>query len=292
MRIAFLGLGKMGGAIARHLVKEHELTVWNRSPEATEPLRDAGAEVAMDAAEAAKDAEVVFSVLLNDEALSEVLYDRGVLAAIPSGAIHACLSTISVELSRKLAHDHEAQQKQYVGAPVFGRPHIAEQARLWSALGGSDEAIQKIRPLVECYSRGITVVSNQPWSAHAMKLGGNFMITAMIASLTEGFIYAAAQGIDPEVYFQVVNQALFQSPFYDLYGKLMLHPPEHPGGTIALGEKDTRLFLEAALHGHVKTPLASLFHQHLLKAMDMGMKDKDWAAGYYEVAQMLSKAEV
>jgi 3-hydroxyisobutyrate dehydrogenase-like beta-hydroxyacid dehydrogenase len=291
MRIAFLGLGKMGAAIARHLLEKHDLTVWNRSPEAAEPLREAGAEVAKEAAEAVEGAEAVFSALLNDEAISDVFYSGGALQAIPTGAVHACLSTISVALSRKLAHDHESQQKQFVGAPVFGRPHVAEQARLWSALGGSDEAIRKIRPLVERYSRGMTVVSPQPWSAHAMKLGGNFMITAMIASLTEGFVYAAAQGIDPEVYFQVVNQGLFQSPFYELYGKLMLHPPEKAGGTISLGEKDTRLFLEAAGQVHVKTPLAALFHQHLLKAMEEGMKDKDWAAGYYELAQRLSGEE-
>ena len=64
-----------------------------------------------------------------------------------------------------------------------------------------------------------------------MKIGGNFMITAMIASLTEGFLFAEAEGIDPAVYLQVVTQDLFQSPFYELYGKLMLEPPATPGGT-------------------------------------------------------------
>ena len=293
MRIAFLGLGKMGLALVPHLAQGHTVTVWNRTPKNTEALSEAGVQVAATPAEAVQNAEAVFSILLKDEAVEEVFLGSisrpGAISFMQPGTPHVCLSTISVASSRRLALAHSDAGKSFVGAPVFGRPHVAAQARLWSAIAGDEASLAKVQPLIERYSRGITVVSHQPWAAHAMKIGGNFMITAMIASLTEGFLFAESQGIDPAVYLQVVNQGLFQSPFYELYGKLMLEPPAKPGGTVSLGEKDARLFREAAHDANAPTPLADLFHQHLLRAMDEGMQDEDWAGGYYHLAQKLAQ---
>ncbi|MCL5262822.1 MAG: NAD(P)-dependent oxidoreductase [Acidobacteria bacterium] len=292
MRIAFLGLGKMGLAIVPHLAQGHAVTVWNRTAKAADSLRDTGVQVAASPAEAVKDADVVFSTLLNDAAVEEVFLgsdaESGAIAAMQPGAIHVCLSTISVASSKRLTSAHEAAGKPFVGAPVFGRPHVAAQARLWSAIAGDEASLSKVRPLIERYSRGLTEVGAQPWAAHAMKIGGNFMITAMIASLTEGFIFAESEGIDPAVYLQVINQGLFQSPFYELYGKLMLEPPVKPGGTVSLGEKDARLFLEAARESRAPTPLGEMFHQHLLRATKEGMQDEDWAGGYYRLARQLA----
>jgi 3-hydroxyisobutyrate dehydrogenase-like beta-hydroxyacid dehydrogenase len=288
MRIAFLGLGKMGTPILRHLLPGHEITVWNRTQSTAEALRGEGVQVAATPADAVKHAETVFSLLLNDDAVEEVFLESGALEAMPAGAIHACLSTISVASSQRLTEAHQKAGKPFAGAPVFGRPHIAEAGKLWSVIAGDEATLATLRPLVERYSRGVTVIGSQPWSAHAMKVGGNFMITAMIASLTEGFVFAAANGIEPATYLQVVNQGLFQSPFVEMYGSLMLHPPEAPGGTIALGEKDARLFVEAARAAHAPAPLAHQFHEHLKQAMTEGMQDADWAGGYYQLAQKIA----
>ena len=288
MKIAFLGLGKMGTAIAR-LILTHEkhLTVWNRTASHAEPLAREGAAVAPSPAEAVAEAEVVFSMVMDDGALEDVFYQGGVLNRLPKGAIHVSLSTLSVALSRRLTEEHAARGQHFVAAPVFGRLHIAEQGKLWVAIGGAKEPVEKIRPIAEHFSRGITVVSDQPWSAHALKLTGNFMITAMIASLTEAFISVEALGIEPAVFLETVNNALFQSKFVEMYGNIMLHPPEKPGGTIGLGEKDTRLFREAAHSQHVKTPLADMFMANFHRALEAGMKDQDWAAGYYQLARGL-----
>lgn len=284
MKVAFLGLGKMGGAIARHLVKGGEdVTVWNRTAGRVEALAAEGAKVAKTAAEAVASADVVFTMVMDDAALEEVLDKSGVLEGLRRGGIHVSLSTLSVALSKKLTEEHARRGQHFVAAPVFGRPHIAEAGKLWVVMGGAQEAVEKVRPLVEKFSRGISVVSEQPWSAHAMKLGGNFLITAMIASLAEGFVYAEAMGVEPAVYLETVNKALFQSPFYEMYGKIMLTPPERPGATMAVGEKDMRLFREAAQAGRVKTPLADLFMTSFHRAFEAGMKDADWAAGYLEL---------
>jgi 3-hydroxyisobutyrate dehydrogenase-like beta-hydroxyacid dehydrogenase len=292
MKIAFLGLGKMGSAIARLLLKGGEdVTVWNRTTSHAEALEGDGAKVALRPAEAVAGCDVVFTMVMDDAALEAVLYEGSALEAMGKGAIHVSLSTLSVEMSRKLTAEHEKRGQHFVAAPVFGRPHIAEAGKLWVAMAGAHDVVTKVRPLVEKFSRGISVVAETPWSAHGLKLAGNFLITAVIASLTEAFLSVEALGIEPEVFLQTVNSALFQSPFYEMYGNLMLHPPDKPGGTIALGEKDTRLFREAAHGAGVATPLADIFLATFHRAIEAGMKDQDWAGGYLQLERSGSRGQ-
>lgn len=291
MQIAFLGLGKMGSAIARHLLKAgHDLTVWNRSASHAEPLKALGASLAGSPSEAVARAEVVFTMVMDDPALESVIFKSGAIKAMHPGSIHVSLSTISVALSVQLTDAHRAVGTHFAAAPVFGRPNVAEEGRLWTVTAGEPQMIEKIRPLLESFSRGVTIVSNKPSAAHALKLGGNFLITAMIASVSESLVFADALGIEPALFVETVNNALFRSPFYEAYGKIMLHPPENPRATIALGEKDVRLFREAAAGAAVKTELADLFEANFQKAIEAGMKDQDWAAGYYRLARSMSGA--
>ncbi len=283
MRIGFLGLGKMGTPIARLLLKSgDDLTVWNRTVSHADALGREGARVAKSPAEAVAGCDVVFTMVMDDAALEDVLNHGGALESLARGAVHVSLSTVSVALSQKLTEEHARRGQHFAAAPVFGRPHIAEAGKLWLAVAGEREAVQRVRPLLERFSRGITVVAETPRSAHALKLGGNFLITAMIASLSESFLFAEAMGVKPEVFLETVNSALFQSSFYELYGGIMLQPPETPGGTMALGEKDTRLFCAAASRAGVSTPLGDLFLATLRRAIEAGMRDRDWAAGYLQ----------
>jgi len=284
MKITFLGLGKMGTPMARLLLQGGEdLTVWNRTASRAKELVADGAKVAGTPAEAVAGADILFTMLMDDAAVEEVLFHEGVVEALPTGAIHVSMSTLSVAFSKRLTEEHARRGQHFVAAPVFGRPHIAEAGKLWIAVGGAPEPVERVRPLLEKCSRGITVVGEHPWSAHGLKLGGNFLITAMIASLSEAFVYAEAMGVEPGTFLETVNQALFQSPFYAMYGKIMLTPPATPGATMAVGEKDMRLFREAAHAEQVKTPLADLFEQNFRRAFEVGMKDADWAAGYLQL---------
>jgi 3-hydroxyisobutyrate dehydrogenase-like beta-hydroxyacid dehydrogenase len=287
MRVGFLGLGKMGGAVARHLAKAgHELTVWNRTAARADELSPVGATVAVTPADAVKAAEIVFTMLMDDEAVEDVvLSDGGMLGAMESGAVHVSLSTISVALSKKLMKEHAAAAQGYVAAPVFGRPSLAAEGKLWIVAAGEQGAVDRVWPLLAAFSRGVSVVSDQPSSAHALKIGGNFLITAMIETVSEALVFAEANGLQPEVFLETVNSALFQSPFYANYGKVMLHPPETPGATIALGAKDMHLFRDAAREAGVRTPFADAFAADLQRARESGLVDKDWAAGLYELAK-------
>lgn len=287
MKIGFLGLGKMGTPMAlRLLAAGHELAVWNRTEGRAEPVIREGAIAAATPAEAELGADAVITMLFDDAAHEEVLFGaNGLMDALSPGALHISCSTISVALSERLTREHASRGQQYVAAPVFGRPNIAAEGRLWIVVAGADEAVAKAQPALEPMSRGISVVGKEPRQAHAVKLGGNFLISAMIHSLGESFVYAAGQGIEPETFLETVNSALFQSPFYAAYGKVMLHPPEQPGATIELGAKDLRLLREAAANGNTRLSLADTMAEIFAEAKQSGLRNEDWAVGQYKMAQ-------
>ena len=165
---------------------------------------------------------------------------------------------------------------------------MAEEGRLWSVAAGAEKSVARARPLLESFSRGITVVGTEPRQANAVKLGGNFLISAMIQSLSESFVFAEKQGIDPGTFFEAVNSALFQSPFYAAYSKVMLHPPERPNATVELGEKDLRLLQEAAASSGTRLSLADLLAEVFAEARAAGLAHEDWAVGQYRMAEKRS----
>jgi 3-hydroxyisobutyrate dehydrogenase-like beta-hydroxyacid dehydrogenase len=290
MKIGFLGLGKMGTPMAMHLLAAgHELRVWNRTEGKTEPLIREGAIAAGTPAEAELGADAVFTMLFDDAANEEVLFGpNGLMDALSPGGLHISSSTISVALSERLTEEHARRGQEFVAAPVFGRPNVAEEGRLWVVVAGAENAVAKARPLLETFSRGITVVGTQPRQAYAVKLGGNFLITMMVQALSESFVYAEKQGVDPATFFEAVNSALFQSPFYAAYSKVMLHPPERPGATMELGEKDLRLLREAAAGRDTRLSLADLMAEVFREARAAGLAQEDWAAGQYKMARKRS----
>jgi len=287
MKIAFLGLGKMGRAIAgRLLASGHSLTVWNRSPGPADELTALGATRCSSPAEAVREADVLMTMLFDDPAHEEVLLGGGeVLSAMRPGALHISLATISVALSERLTAEHTRRGQAFVAAPVFGRPNVAAEGRLWIVAAGEAAALAKAQPLLETLSRGITVVGAEPRQAHAMKLGGNFLISAMIQALCDGSVYAASQGIDPATFLETANNALFQSPFYAAYSKVMLHPPPTPGATVALGAKDLRLLRESAAAQHKRLRLADVLAEVFDEALASGIAEQDWAAGMLRMAE-------
>ncbi|MDQ1452403.1 MAG: hypothetical protein QOK38_2269 [Acidobacteriaceae bacterium] len=288
--LAFLGLGQMGAPIARLLLQHgHTVTLWNRDRSKADALNSGNARIATSPREAVASAAVVFTMLADDAATEAVLFGgpnhQGFLEGLPPGAIHVTLSTISVALARRITAAHQERGQHHVGAPVFGRPAIAEAGKLWIVTSGTEEPLAQVRPLLESVSRGLTVVSSEAWQAHALKLGGNLMITSMNQTLSEAFVYAESQGIAPALFHQAVNSALFQSQLYENYAKTILNPPPHPGATVSLGIKDTRLVREAAAEAGVRMRLADYFADVLDRAKEAGFADQDWAVGQYRIAQ-------
>src|SRR5437773_1979195 len=148
MRISFIGLGSMGLPMARHLFQAgHTLTVYNRTRARADQLRQFNPVVADSPGAAVRDAEVLVTMVADDAALEDVMLGPdGALAALPRGAIHVSMSTISPALSRRLAERHKTAGQTYVAAPVLGRPEAAEAKQLWIVAAGPPPAPQTKSP--------------------------------------------------------------------------------------------------------------------------------------------------
>jgi len=270
----------MGLPIARNLLKAgHELTVYNRTRSKAEALASAGAKLANSLAEACA-AEVVMTMLADDPAVEQTtLGDGGILNTLASGGVHLSLSTISTALSRRLTLAHTARGQSFIASPVFGRPDAAEAARLVVVAAGPDEAVGRVRPLLEAISRKLFVIGPEPYSANAVKLMGNFLIASMLETLSEAFALARKSGVEPAKILEILNGSIFQSPIYENYGKIIMGEKfSPPGFAMRLGLKDVRLVLAAADEAAVPMPVASLIRDHFVSGVARGWGDLDWAA--------------
>ena len=278
MNIAFIGLGNMGHAMAQNLIKAgHQLTVWNRTHSRAESL---DAKIANSPADAARHAEVVITMLADDRALEAVSFGRdGFLDALPEGATHISMSTVSVDLSRRMNQAHAEKRQQYVAAPVFGRPAAAEAAKLFIVAAGAEGTIQKVDPLFSTMGQRTFKVGADPIQANIIKLAGNFLIASIIESLGESTALVRKYGVDPNVFVDFLTNSLFNAPIFKIYGDLVASQKYEPVGfKLRLGLKDTRLVLAAADSAEVPLPSASLIHDNYLAAIARGMGDMDWSA--------------
>jgi 3-hydroxyisobutyrate dehydrogenase-like beta-hydroxyacid dehydrogenase len=268
MRIGFLGLGNMGSAMAANLLKGgHQLRVWNRSPAASAKFAGKGAEAVATPAEAF-DADVVFTMLADDEALREILLDSGLLDRLAPPLIHVNMATISVAFAEELARRWKARDVAYVSAPVMGRPDAAAAAKLNILAAGPDEAIEAVQPLLALMGQKTWRFGEQAQRANVAKLTVNFMLASAVETLGEATVLAGAHGIAPQQLLVLITGSIFPGPVYQGYGALIAQQRYEPAGfKAALCLKDLRLALAAADAASVPLPVGSAVRDSLIDAV-------------------------
>ena len=241
MKAGFIGLGRMGSAMAANLVKAgHDVTVFNRTPDKRRALVALGAR----------------------EATSVV-----------------SMSTIGVAVAKNLARSHAARGQRFVAAPVFGRPDMAAAAKLFIVAAGNCAAIATCRPLFEAMGQKTISIGPDPSWANLVKLSGNFLLASVIASLGEAIALVGQAGIDRRAYVDLLTSTIFPAPAYKTYGELIAEGRFKPAGFAApLGFKDVRLALAAAESLNVPMPVGSLIHDLFLRLLNEGGAELDWAA--------------
>ena len=280
MDIGFIGLGNMGRGMAANLMKAgHRVTVYNRSPGKAEALVQQGATAASSVAEASR-AEVVFTMLSDDQAVEAVTFGPdGIVASLAPGATHVSSSTISVALSERLAAAHAEAGQRYAAAPVFGRPEAASAAKLFVIAAGAPEVLEPLSSLFDAIGQRTFVVSEQPHTANLVKLSGNFLLASAIESIGEAVALVAKAGVDRQQYVDILTSTLFAAPAYQTYGGLIARGEFEPAGFAArLGLKDVRLVLAAGEQLEVPLPVASLLRDRFLTLVATGGGDLDWSA--------------
>ncbi len=280
MKVGFVGLGSMGHAMARNLLKAgHEVTVYNRTRARAEGLAREGAKVVATPAETAS-GEVVITMLADDHALEDVLFGSGnLLGKLGQDQIHVSMSTISVELSRNLVEAHGRHGTAYVSAPVFGRPEAAEVAKLFIVAAGPKPAVTKCEPLFSAMGQRTFILGEDAPAANVFKLSGNFLIMSTLESIGEAFALVRKYGMDPQQCLDILTNSFFTAPFQKNYGSIIAQEKYEPAGfSLRLAAKDVGLILAAADAASVPMPVAGVLHDRFLTGISRGLGEKDWSA--------------
>jgi 3-hydroxyisobutyrate dehydrogenase-like beta-hydroxyacid dehydrogenase len=280
MKIGFIGLGRMGSAMAANLVKAgHDVTVFNRNPEKSRSLLELGAHQATSIADACQ-GDAVITMLADDTAVSDIaLAAGGIVGELRQGAIHISMSTISVGLSKELARAHAKAGQRFVAAPVFGRPDMAAAAKLFIVAAGDPDAVGACQPLFAAVGQKVFSMGTEPAAANLAKLSGNFLLASAIEALGEAIALVGKAGVDRQAFVDLLTSTIFPAPAYVTYGGAIAGNRFQPAGFAApLGFKDIRLTLAAAESLRVPMPLASLLRDRFLRLLAQGGGDLDWAA--------------
>jgi 3-hydroxyisobutyrate dehydrogenase-like beta-hydroxyacid dehydrogenase len=267
MKIGFLGYGQMGRPMVERLKGAgHSVKVYNR----TRRSPDVAAEPAQ-----VLDAEVVITMLADDAAVRSVWLDSGMARKLPAAAIHLNMATVSMAISRELA----AIQKNYVAAPVFGRPPLAAQGQLDIIAAGPSEALERCKPVFSVLGKQTFVVGTDPAAANAVKIARNFLLACLIESLGEAFALVRKCGVEPQKFLDVIGSTSLGSPAYRNYGKMIVEQAWKPAQfAMPLGVKDVELALATARDAEMRLELGEMIRQHLMDAIRAGRAEEDWAA--------------
>lgn len=280
MKVAFIGLGRMGQGIAgRVLQGGHALTVYNRTREKAAALEKAGARVADSIAQACADSEVVMTMLADDAALDIVTRGvGGIVASLPKGAIHMVMGTHGVDIVRELTLSHASAGQVLVAAPVLGRPDVAASGQLGIVAAGPVDAVNRCRALFEAVGKRVFEAGTVPEGATAIKLANNFALGCAIQTMSEAFALVRKHGVAPQALYDVMTEGLFAAPAYKVYGKIIVDEAyDKPGFTTLLALKDADLALAAGGAARVPLPSVNTLRDRLLSALAHGDGDKDWA---------------
>jgi 3-hydroxyisobutyrate dehydrogenase-like beta-hydroxyacid dehydrogenase len=275
MRVAFIGLGIMGHAMASNLVKAgHQVAVWNRSGgKAVE-----GATTAASPAEAARDAEVIWMCVSDTNAVDSVVFGpQGVQESLTQGQIIADSSTIAPSATLQFAARVKAKGVQWVDAPMTGSKAGAENGTLIFIVGGEESAIEKLKPLFAAMGKKIFRMG-ETGKGQAAKLAMNLQIAMIYEGFAEALTLATKLGIDAEVLLPLIEASMVRSGVVEYKAPFVLKRDFSPNFPLRLMRKDIRLALEAAKEARVKLPGLETVEEIYDMATEDGNENLDYAA--------------
>ena len=275
MRVAFLGLGIMGQAMATNLVKAgHEVTVWNRTPGKLVE----GAGIAPTPAAAAQGAEVLWLCVSDTAAVEQILFGTdGADQSLTEGVIIADSSTISPSATVRFADRVRAKGISYVDAPMTGSKIGAANGTLIFMVGGDAAVIDRLNPLFAAMGKKIFRMG-ETGKGQATKLAMNLQIALIFEGFAEALTLATKLGVDPRQLISLIDATMVRSGVVEYKAPFVLQRDFTPNFPLRLMHKDILLTLEAAKEARVKLPALETVEEIYEMATEDGHRDLDYAA--------------
>lgn len=289
LRVAFIGLGGMGGGMALRLLDaDVPVTVYNRTRAKAEPFADEGAVVAPTARGAAASADIVLLSLADEEALEDVLFGPGgVTAGLRPGGYVVDTSTASPAFSRACATRLAAQEIRFVEARLLGNPLHARSGELRVFTGGSEEDVATVRPLLEVIGQEVRNLG-PVGAAATFKLAFNVMLGVQLAAMSEAVTYAQQAGLPRDIVLHAIGNSGLSSPVLAFRCGLALQRRfDPPAFRTRLMRKDLRLALADSEN---PMPVIESAVAYFDNAVDAGWGDLDTAVVLQEASAVRAAA--
>jgi len=288
-RVAFIGLGIMGRPMALNLRRAgYDLAVYARRPESMEPLAAAGAMTWRSPAQAAAQAEVIFTMVADTPDVEQVILGPGgVLEGAAPGAVVVDMSTISAAATRVIAGRLEGRGVAMLDAPVSGGESGAIAGTLSIMVGGAAPVFDRVRPLLEVLGHNIVHVGTNG-AGQVCKSCNQIVVGATIAGVAEAILLARAAGVDPARVREALLGGFAASRILEVHGQRMIDGNFAPGFKARLHQKDMRIVGEAAAQLGLGLPTAASIAQYLDALVGQGLGELDSAA-IYQVLEAMNR---
>jgi 2-hydroxy-3-oxopropionate reductase len=278
-RIGFIGLGIMGKPMAANLVAAgYEVTVHNRSRGAVDELVEAGAKAADGSAAAAAEADVVITMLPDSpDVEAVVLGEGGVAEGIRSGALFVDMSTIAPATSRQVHAALAERGVEAVDAPVSGGEPAARDGQLAIMAGGSEEAVERARPIFDVLGKATTHIG-RPGAGQVAKAANQVVVALNIQAVAEALLLARRAGVDPARVREALLGGFASSRVLEVHGERMLEHSFDPGFRVALHRKDLAIAQQAGREQGAPLPATGLVASLFDALVAQGDGDRDHSA--------------
>jgi len=285
-RVTFIGLGKMGAAMATRLLEMGvPLTVYNRSQSKAQVFAQKGAQVAPSIAEAVSNADIIISCLFDDRSVIETsVGDTGIIAHMKPSSIHIGTATILPSTGEQLHDEHQKHNKHYISTAVLGVSKVAYAGKLITYYAGKQQFNQDCEQILGKFSERVIHMGEAPKLPLVMKTSMNYSLLTMLELISELYVFAEKSDVDIDIIQQSLHE-IYGSPVFKRYiDKIKARDFDDVNFDMACGLKDVSTFQAALSNKGVVPKLGDILKGRYLSAMENGMEDKDWS-GIYEMVR-------
>ena len=285
--LGFVGLGVMGGRIAKRLLDSgYRVIGYNRTKAKAQWLLDAGMQWGNTPCAVAEKTDVTFTMVTNTEALHAVVAGSdGLLAGLGPDKIYIDMSTVSPAASRELAAQVAARGAQMLDSPVSGSVITLEEGKLSLMVGGDRTVFDKVKPILQTIGPKVTYVGGNGLAV-SMKIATNLSLAVQMLAFSEGVLLAEKSGIPRETAVEVLLNSVIASPMVKYRGPFVLHMPAEAWFDVNMMQKDLTLALEMGRKLDVPLPTTAVTNEFLTAARGMGLATQDFAIMFEALARM------
>jgi len=285
MKIGFIGTGLMGFPMAKNLLdKSLDLTVFSRTINKAKPLEEFGAKISNSLSEAVKNANIVITMLTDDDAVEKVLSDQGFQENLKKGSIVVDMSSIKPKIAIKYGNLLREKGINFLDAPVSGGTIGAEQATLAIMVGGDQKVFDQIKDVLKVM--GNPTLVGPIGSGQVSKLANQIIVGVTIGAVAEAITLCEKAGVDGNKFIKALAGGFADGKILQNHGKRMINKDFSPKGKVSTHLKDMNNILECAGDFNTQLPISNLIKDMFKSLVENGNDNDDHSALYKEIKRL------